>query len=210
MTSTRCGISAKQLEREIGVTYKTAWRIAKQIRQKLMAQSDESIGGDKPVEAGESYFGGKARNMHHAKKERLGGRGTAGKTPVFGLVERKGSVVAVTVPNVSTVDLMPRIQQRVIPASVVYTDEMSSYNPLSQRGYKHERVNHSAKVYVSGTAHTNIIEGFWSLTKRGIDGVYHSVSAKHLQGYLNEYAWRYNHRDDGRAMFETLLLRAVS
>jgi transposase len=210
MTSTRCGISAKQLERELGVTYKTAWRMAKEIRQKFMNQSDEPFGGDVPVEADESYFGGKAHNMHRAKRERLGGRGTAGKTAVFGMLERRGKVVAVTVPNVSTVDLMSRIQEKVIPASIIYTDEMSAYNPLTQKGYMHERVNHSEKVYVSGDVHTNTIEGFWSLTKRGISGVYHSVSSKHLQGYLNEYAWRYLNRDDGRALFELVLLRAVA
>jgi transposase len=210
MTSTRCGISAKQLERELGVTYKTAWRMAKEIRQKLMNQSDEPFGGDVPVEADESYFGGKAHNMHRAKRERLGGRGTAGKTAVFGMLEPRGTVVAVTVPNVSTVDLMPRIQEKVIPASIIYTDEMSSYNPLTQQGYKHERVNHSEKVYVSGDAHTNTIEGFWSLTKRGISGVYHLVSSKHLQGYLNEYAWRYSNRDYGRSLFELVLRRAAA
>jgi transposase len=210
MTSTRCGISAKQLERELGVTYKTAWRMAKEIRQKFMNQSDEPFGGDVPVEADESYFGGKAHNMHRAKRERLGGRGTADKTAVFGMLERRGKVVAVTVPNVSTVDLMSRIQEKVIPASIIYTDEMSAYNPLTQKGYMHERVNHSEKVYVSGDVHTNTIEGFWSLTKRGISGVYHSVSSKHLQGYLNEYAWRYLNRDDGRALFELVLLRAVA
>ena len=208
MTSTRCGISAKQLERELGVTYKTAWRIAKAIRTELMEQSEEPLDGT--VELDESYFGGKAINMHHAKRERLGGRGTAGKQPVFGMVERQGKVVAVTVDNVSRATLMPHIQERVLPTANVYTDEMSSYDPLRGKGYNHDRVNHSAKVYVSGDVHTNTIEGFWSLVKRGIDGVYHSVSAKHLQGYLNEYAWRYNHRDDGRAMFELALLRAAS
>jgi len=104
---------------------------------------------------------------------------------------------------------VPHIQERVFPSAVVYTDEASGYNPLTQRGYQHERVNHSAKVYVSGDVHTNTIEGVWSLVKRRISGVYHSVSTKHLQGYLNEYAWRYNHRDDGRSMFELALLRAA-
>ncbi len=208
MTSTRCGISAKQLERELGVTYKTAWRVAKVIRGELMEQTDEPLDGT--VELDESYFGGKAINMHHEKRERLGGRGTAGKQPVLGMVERQGKVVAVTVPNVSRATLMPHIRERVLPTANVYTDEMSSYDPLGRQGYNHDRVNHSAKVYVSGDVHTNTIEGFWSLVKRGISGVYHSVSAKHLQGYLNEYAWRYNHRDDGRAMFELALLRAAS
>lgn len=208
MTSTRCGISAKQLERELGVTYKTAWRIAKTIRQTLMAQTDEPLGKTTGVELDETYIGGKAHNMHKAKRDRLGGRGTAGKVPVFGAVERQGRVVAVTVPNVDKVTLLPHIRKHVIPASTIYTDEMGAYAPLTQNGYKHQVINHSERVYVSGNVHTNTIEGFWSLVKRGIGGVYHSVSAKHLQGYLNEYVWRYNHRDDERAQFETLLLRA--
>ncbi|OGO05196.1 MAG: hypothetical protein A2Y60_00120 [Chloroflexi bacterium RBG_13_54_9] len=209
MTSTRCGISAKQLERELGVTYKTAWRMAKEIRQTLMAQTDEQLGETEGVELDETYIGGKAHNMHQAKRARIVGRGTSGKAAVFGAVERKGKVVAVTVPNVDRVTLLPYIRKHVMPASTIYTDEMGAYQPLTQQGYKHQRINHMEKVYVSGNIHTNTIEGFWSLVKRGIGGVYHAVSAKHLQSYLNEYAWRYNHRDGGKMMFEVLLLRAL-
>jgi transposase len=209
MTSTRCGISAKQLERELGVTYKTAWRIAREIRQTLMTQADEQLGKNEGVELDETFIGGKAKNMHRAKRERLGGRGTAGKVPVFGAVERRGKVIAVTVPNVDRVTLLPQVKKHVIPAATVYTDEMGAYDPLTESGYKHQVITHSEQVYVSGDVHTNTIEGFWSLVKRGIGGVYHAVSAKHLQGYLNEYSWRYNHRNGGRAMFEALLLRAV-
>ncbi len=209
MTSTRCGISAKQLERELGVTYKTAWRIAKKIRQVLMAQTNEALGKNDTVELDETYIGGKAINMHKAKRERLGGRGTVGKAAVFGAVERSGRVLAVTVPNVDQVTLLPHVMKHVIPAATVCTDEMGAYEPLKRNGYNHKVITHSEHVYVSGNVHTNTIEGFWSLVKRGIDGVYHAVSAKHLQGYLNEYAWRYNHRDDGRAQFVTLLGRAA-
>jgi len=209
MTSTRCGISAKQLERELGVTYKTAWRMAKEIRQTLMAQTDEQLGENAGVELDETYIGGKANNMHKAKRARLGGRGTAGKIAVWGAVERKGQVVAVTVPNVDRVTLLPQVRKHVIPAATVYTDEMGAYDPLTENGYNHQRINHMERVYVSGNVHTNTIEGFWSLVKRGIGGVYHAVSAKHLQGYLNEYSWRYNHRNGGKIMFEALLLRAV-
>lgn len=206
MTSTRCGISAKQIERELGVTYKTAWRMAHLIRQELMQQDETPLGGPRELEADETYVGG------HRRTSRGGRRGRPGigsnKTPVFGVVERGGRVVAVTVPNAKKATLMPHIQQRTLPASTIYTDEWMGYQGLSRAGYHHQRINHSEKVYVSGNVHTQTIEGFWSLMKRGIGGVYHSVSAKHLQGYLNEYAWRYNLR--GRAKFEVLLRRAAA
>jgi len=114
-----------------------------------------------------------------------------------------------TVPNVARATVMPHIVNRVMPASMVYTDEYKVYDRLTKQGYGHRRINHSAKVYVSGDIHTNTIEGFWSLVKRGIGGVYHSVSAKHLQGYLNEYAWRYNQRYEAETRFEALLGRAA-
>jgi len=204
MASTRCGISAKQLERELGVTYKTAWRIFSKIRNQLMTQDETStLSGE--VEADETYHGGK-------RKGRTGrpGGGDKQKTPVFGMVERNGKVVALTVPNVKADTLMPHIRKRILPASVVFTDEYGVYNQVGRNGYTHHRINHSEGVYVSGNVHTNTIEGFWSLVKRGISGTHHAVSAKWLQGYLNEYAWRYNHRDDPRAMFELLLLRAAT
>lgn len=113
MTSTQCGISAKQLERELGVTYKTAWRIAKEIRQTLMAYTDEPLGQTSGVELGETFIGGKGENMHKAKRARLGGRGTAGKAAVWGAVEREGRVVAVTVPNVDGVTLLPYVRKHV-------------------------------------------------------------------------------------------------
>jgi transposase len=199
MTSTRCGISAKQLERELGVTYKTAWRMAHLIRHDLMNQDDTRLEG--PVEVDEMYVGG--------RKKGIIGRGV-GKAPVLGMVERRGKVVAMTVPNVARATVMPHIVNRVMPASMVYTDEYKVYNRLTREGFAHRRINHSEKVYVSGDVHTNTIEGFWSLVKRGIGGVYHAVSAKHLQGYLNEYAWRYNQRYEARARFEALLLRSAS
>src|SRR5215203_1179586 len=104
---------------------------------------------------------------------------------------------------------MPHVKIKVLPESIVYTDEYSVYDSLGKEGYRHDRVNHAEEVYVAGDVHTNTIEGFWSLVKRGIGGVYHAVSAKHLQGYLNEYVWRYNERDSGRAKFSTLLLRST-
>lgn len=154
-----------------------------------------------PVEADESYFGGKRKGIMC--------RGVD-KAPVFGIAQRKGRVMAVTVPNVARATIMPHIQRRVLPKSTVHTDEYRTYDTLGQQGFEHRRIRHAERVYVSGDIHTNTIEGFWSLVKRGIGGVYHAVSAKHLQGYLNEYVWRYNRRNDGCDLFEALLLRAAN
>jgi transposase-like protein len=202
MSSTRCGISAKQIERETGVTYKTAWRMFKQIRSML---DEDTKPLSNKVELDETYIGGKAHNMHKSKRDRLTGRGTADKTPVFGAVERQGRVMAVTVPNTAGVTLLPHIRKYVIPSSIIYTDEAGGYEHLNQNGYRHQRVRHSAHIYVSGDIHTNTIEGFWSLLKRGISGVYHAVSTEYLQSYLNEYTFRYNHREDIAPMFNTML-----
>jgi len=127
------------------------------------------------------------------------------KTKVFGMVERGGRVVAQVVPNREAGTLMAHVRERVLPEAIVYTDEFKSYRSLPREGYQHKRVHHAAKVYVDGDVHTQTIEGFWSLLKRGIGGVHHSVSAKHLQGYLDEYSFRYNHRNDREPMFKTLL-----
>lgn len=126
------------------------------------------------------------------------------------MAQRKGRVAAVTVPNARRTTVMPHVRQRVLPRSVVSTDELKSYDKLKRSGYHHRRIHHAEKVYVSGAIHTNTIEGFWSLMKRGINGVYHAVSAKHLQGYLNEYTFRYNHRSKAEVQFKKLLLRAAS
>ena len=202
MTSTRCGISAKQLEREIGCTYKTAWRMAHLIRSELMADDDVPLSGF--VEVDETYVGGVQRGVRGHPLE------GSNKTAVLGMVERRGSrrVKAVPVANTKGRTLLPIVMEKVLPRSLIYTDEAAVYGRLRRKGYAHRRIHHAEKVYVSGDIHTNTIEGFWSLVKRGIDGVYHSVSAKHLQTYLNEYAWRYNERHNGRSKFETLLLRA--
>jgi transposase len=199
MTSTRCGISAKQVERELGVTYKTAWRMCHLIRHELMGDDGAPLGG--AVELDHTYIGGRKRGM---------GRGYIdNKAPVFGAVERKGRVKATHVESIRSKVNTRLIRKHVMPSTTIYTDEGREFAGLRKRGYQHRRIYHDAKVYVSGDIHTNTIEGFWSLVKRGIGGVYHAVSAKHLQGYLNEYAWRYNQRQSKRAQFETLLLRAT-
>ena len=195
MASTRCGISAKQLQRELGVTYKTAWRIFKQVRS-MLGENGHALTGE--VEVDETYIGGK----RHGKR----GRGAEGKTPVIGLVQCKGKIVARIASNVASATVIPLIQQHVRPeGTTVFTDELKSYDPLARSRYAHERVNHSQKEYVKGNAHTNTLEGFWSLVKQGIRGIYRGVGRPYLQSYLDEYGFRYNHRSDAQPMFKTFL-----
>ena len=196
MSSTRCGISAKQLERELGVTYKTAWRMFNKIRS-LLGEEIERLSGE--VEMDETYMGGRRRG---GKVGRPGK--DSHKTPVFGLVERGGKVAALVTTDASKKSLDPIIKEFVLQDSLVYTDEWPSYDSLRRDGYRHRRIPHAQKIYVIGNVHTNTIDGFWSLLKRGISGVYHSVSKKHLQGYIDEYAFRYNHRDNETAMYKAV------
>lgn len=215
MASTRCGISAKQLERELGVSYPTAHRMFKQIRS-LLDQDDVLLAGT--VEMDEAYFGGDAKWKHQSKKPTKrhatdsGPRGGYDRTPVFGMAQRKasgngGKVAAFVVESASKEELLPHVQTKVLPASTVYTDEWKSYDRLGEMGYTHERIHHAEKVYVSGDVHTQTIEGFWANTKRGIRGVYHSVSDRYLQSYLDEYVFRYNNRDNPNGMFDAFLGR---
>ena len=196
MATTRSGHSAKELQRITGVTYKTAWRMFKQIRT-LFGEDTIPLNGQ--VEIDESYFGGVRRGKR--------GRGAEGKTAVIGIVQRQGVVAASIVSNVKSSTVMSLIKRNVAWTAIIYTDEFHSYDRVAMAGYRHKRVQHSAKVYVNGDAHTNSIEGFWSLAKRGISGVYHAVSPKYLQSYLNEYAFRYNHRNDAVPIFKLILKR---
>jgi transposase len=209
ITSARCGISAKQLERELGVTYKTAWRMFNLIRNQLMTQDDRPLSGE--VEADETWIGGKMRESDRRKAKARGveiGPHAKKREVVFGMVERGGRVVALTVASRYGHTLRTNLRRHVDVGSTVYTDDYAGYSGVERR-YRHHRINHGGRIYVDGHIHTQAIEGFFSLVKNGIRGVYHSVSPRWLQGYLNEYAWRYNHRDDRRAMFERLLVRAA-
>jgi transposase-like protein len=235
MASTRCGVSAKQLERELGVTYKTAWRMFNKIRNQLMVEDREMPMNGK-VEMDEMFVGGKPRQSDKAewarKAEAAGTQGAryseaqkwsdANKTPVFGIVQRNAEtvtadgeivpdrgtskVVAYVVPSVQAKTVNAHMVRHVATSSVVYTDDAPIYRRLGKDGWEHHTIKHSEAVYVNGDVHTQAIEGFWSLVKRSLSGTHHSVSAKWLQGYLNEYVWRYNRRDNPRAMFELLLL----
>jgi transposase len=202
MASTRCGISAKQIQRETGVTYKTAWRMFKQIRSMLNEDGDGPLSGE--VEADETYMGGKAKNKHQNKKVGQT-RGPAGKTIVAGVVERGGRIRAKKIDTTSHACLIPFIKERVLPSTMIFTDELPAYEVLPIHGYQHRRVHHASKVYVDGDAHTCTIDGFWALLKNGIRGVYHAVSDKYLQHYLDEYAFRFNRRDSETPMFRAFL-----
>jgi transposase-like protein len=207
MASTRCGISAKQIQRETGVTYKTAWRMFRQIRS-LLSEPDTQLEGS-AVEMDEMYYGGKAKGRRGRPM-----RGDKQKMPVIGMVERStkervGRVKAVATPDVTSDRIVDMAHEFIMPKSIVFTDEYPAYDRLTPRFKKHKRINHSAKVYVMGNIHTNTIEGFWSLVKRGIGGVYHQVSQKYLQSYLDEYSFRYNRRDQGNLIFNAVLARVA-
>ncbi len=202
IASTRCGISAKQLERELGVTYKTAWRMFKQIRS-LMNEKANPFSGH--IEVDETYIGGK----HSGTR----GRGAEGKTPVVGLAHRdEGQIMSKVVSDVKTRTILPIIWKQVPreATNTIYTDELASYNMVQKLGYTHRVIRHGKGEYARGLTHVNTVEGFWSLVKRGINGVYHAVSPKYLQTYLNEYGFRYNHRKSAVPMFVLLLGRVVA
>jgi transposase len=200
MTSTRHGVAAKEIERQLGVTYKTAWRMCHELR-KLMASADYHgpLGGEgKHVEIDETLVGGAARG--HGK-----GRGVrAKKTVVFGMVERGGKIRSGTVPDERQNTLEPIVVQHVAPGTTISTDGHVAYGDLG-RTYDHGVVKHDLKEYVRGTHHTNTIEGHWSLFKRAIRGTHVHISSKHAWKYISEFSYRHNMRHSHSAMFSLLV-----
>lgn len=199
MTSTRHGVAAKELERQIGCTYKTAWRMAHELR-KLMASADYQgpLGGH--VEIDETVMGG--RQTHEDRRR----RGT-NKTIVMGIVERgeNGRVRAGLIDDTTMHELHRHVVHNVEPGSTISTDERRGYNELTKAGYVHGRVDHSIKEYVSGIHHTNSIEGHWAQLKRSITGTHIHVSQKHLWKYVSEFSYRRNYRESHRDMFTRLI-----
>lgn len=195
--TTRNGVAAKEVERQLGVTYKTAWRMCRLIRLYMgYVDGDYPVGGPgKTVEVDETFIGGK--DLNGAPDD---------KSVVFGILERGGDVVTRHVIDRTAKTLVPHVVSFVKKGSRVHSDEFSSYRSLTERhGYDHETVDHSAKEYVRGDVHTNGIESFWSSVKRGINGTYVWVSKKHLQTYLREFEYRHNLRQQPALMFELLL-----
>lgn len=201
MVKTRSGISAKQLERELGVSYKTAHRMFKMIR-KLMEQDGDMLNGI--VEIDETYVGGKGTNRAHEW------RTDVKKEIIWGAVERKGKAYLKHIPDTGKYTLIKQLKENVKTTAHIMSDELPAYKYLYDYGfYNHHAVNHSMSEYGRGLVYNNTIEGVWSQFKRGILGVYRHVSKEYLQDYVNEYAFRYNYRNLENSMFDVLLNRVV-
>jgi transposase-like protein len=189
------GVSSWEIHRAMGVTQKSAWFMLQRIRLALQTDSTVKLGGPGgAVEVDETFIGGKARNMHlgEARRRKINATGTGGKAAVLGLLERGGKVRASVVPNRRRAALHGEINKHVEPGSAVYTDDFMSYLGLPDH-FEHQFVDH-AERYVNGKVHTNGLENFWSLLKRGLKGTYISVEPFHLFRYVDEQAWRYNNR----------------
>jgi len=212
VSSSRCGIAAKQLERELGCSYKTAWRMLNRIRNALMEQDGSPLSGE--VEADETWIGGKLREGERRKLRARGiknlGPASKDRAMVFGAVERKGRIRAEVLPNSRGYQLQAKIGEFVLPGSMIYTDDWSGYDRLGRGPYHHQRINHSQRIYVSGDIHTNTIEGFFGHFKTDVRGTHHSISRRWLPSYLNEWVWKWNHRDDDEAMFRQLVASAAA
>jgi transposase len=206
MASTRCGISAKQLEREIGVTYRTAHRMMKKIRTELMTdQGDDPLSGD--VEVDETSIRGKPR-VPLTRSEAAAFR--EAKPTVLGMVERGRRIRFRVIPSRRGPALSREVRANVNPSSIIFTDDWQAYKPLRREYLDHKIINHSAGVYVRGDVYTNTIEGAFGNLKTGMRGAYKHVSPRYLQSYLDEYAWRHNAQRSGPALFEQLLQRAAA
>ena len=204
MASTRCGISAKQLERELGVAYRTAWRMMNRIRNELMADDGEPLFGD--VEVDETSWGGKPRGRKLTRREIAAFR--EAKPTILGMVERGGRVRLRVIPSRRGPALSREVRQHVNPMSMIFTDDWMAYKPLRREFLDHRIINHSAGLYVDGDVHTNTIEGVFGNLKTGMRGAYKHVSRQWLQSYLDEYAFRYSERHNG-AIFRTMIDKAA-
>lgn len=196
--TSRNGVASKEVERQLGVTYKTAWRMCYLIR-KYMGYVDGDMplggpGGSGVIETDKAFIGGKDKMAHQDK------------AIVLGMVERGGDIITRHIHNRSSDAVVPHIVHWVRPGSRVFTDSARTFADLRREGFQHESVNHDIKEWVRGDVHTNTIEAFWANLKRGINGTYIHVSKKHLQVYLGEFEFRHNLRKRPDLMLEALLL----
>ena len=209
ISSAKNGISSYELARALGVTQRTAWFMLHRIRKAMQAGTFLKLDGE--VEVDETFIGGKARNMHVAQRQRrITGTGGKDKTAVMGIVKRGGEVRAAVIPDRKKHTLQAHVGENVQAGAALYSDDLRSYDGLAGR-YAHQVVDHAVQ-YVDGRVHTNTLENFWSLLKRGIHGTYVSVEPYHLHRYLDEQTFRYNNRnpelgDSGR--FELALSQIV-
>jgi transposase-like protein len=187
LVTARKGISSMQLAKEIGITQKSAWFVLHRLREACGGKDLTKLQGI--IEIDETFVGGKEANKHENKKLKAG-RGTVGKTPVLGMQERGGRTLAMPIPGTDAETIQSTIHQHVEPGSVIYTDEAGAYRGID--GLGHETVNHSAREYVRNGVTTNGIESVFAVLKRGIYGVYHHTSDKHLARYVDEFAFRLN------------------
>lgn len=198
MTSTRHGVAAKELERQIGCTYKTAWRMAHELR-KLMASADGKGLLSGHIEIDETFIGGRNRGRGHKNALK-------NKTTLLGMVQRDGRVVAGTIENRGQAVLEDAIKGNVTAGATISTDEWAGYANLGKLGFEHGTVNHFEDEWVDGIHHTNSIEGHWSQLKRSIRGTHVHVSRKHLWKYVSEFSYRRNMRHSHRSMFDRLVV----
>lgn len=224
-TASKKGISSVQLAINLDITQKTAWFVLHRVREMLKGNAPAMLGGEnKVVEGDATFIGGKETNKHfnkRVKREIENPTPTEGKKAVIGIIERNGKVILKYIPSENETAMLPFIKKHVPQGARIVTDEHYAYKKLG-RDYVHDTVNHNIKVYVSGDVHTNTIENFWSVLKRGLYGVYHQVSAKHLDKYLNEFASRFNTRkfeteerfntflaqSEGRLLYKNLIAKA--
>lgn len=194
--TTRHGVSAKELERQLGVTYKCAWRMGHEIRKHMGAvDGEEPLSGI--IEVDETYVGGKRKGKR--------GRGAEGKTIVFGMMQRDGKVMTKIVPNARTSTLQPIILNNVQAGSEIQSDEWWAYKNLDKKGYTHQTVEHGAGEYARNGVHVNAIEGYWSILKKGIKSTHIHVGKEYLANYSKEFEYRYNNRKNPSQMIFEML-----
>lgn len=208
VANSKNGIASHELARSVGITQKSAWFVLHRIRLAMQTGTFDKLSGE--VEMDETFIGGKPRKGQVKNKQEARLWTEQKKTKVFGMVERGGRVYARVIPDREARTIMPHVRERVDPDALIYTDEWKSYRGLPREGYRHKRVNHASKNYVIGDAHTQTIENFWSLLKRGLKGTYVAVAPVHLARYLDERMFTFNeraHNDFGRF---AIVLAAIS